>query len=94
MGDSNGEMLDRGISFFSTYKSRYQTNDGFVISSYCPIIWPHFQPAKPAEMMTHEEVIALKQKKKLITTATEQFNSKPAKGITYLQEVGLVSSLS
>ena len=43
--------------------------------------------------MTHEEVVALKQKKKLITTATEQFNSKPAKGISYLQEVGLVSAI-
>lgn len=46
---------------------------------------------KPAEMMSHEELMALKYKKKLITTSTEQFNSKPAKGISYLQDVGLVS---
>jgi len=46
---------------------------------------------KSAEEMSHEELTALKHKKKLITTATEQFNSKPAKGVSYLQEVGLVS---
>lgn len=46
---------------------------------------------KPTEMMSHEELMALKYKKKLITTATEQFNAKPAKGVSYLQEVGLVS---
>jgi brefeldin A-resistance guanine nucleotide exchange factor 1 len=42
--------------------------------------------------MTHEELMALKNKKKLIRTATDQFNTKPAKGIAYLQEVGLLSS--
>ena len=42
--------------------------------------------------MSHEELMALKYKKKLITTATEQFNAKPAKGVAYLQEVGLIGT--
>ena len=41
---------------------------------------------------SHEEVMALKHKKKLITTATEQFNAKPSKGIAYMQECGLIKS--
>jgi len=41
---------------------------------------------------THEEVMALKHRKKLIATATEQFNTKPAKGISYMQEVGLIKT--
>ena len=36
--------------------------------------------------------MALKHKKKLITTATEQFNTKPAKGIAYMQECKLMMS--
>jgi len=42
--------------------------------------------------MSHEELMALKTKKKFIRTATDQFNAKPAKGIGYLQEVGLLST--
>ena len=34
---------------------------------------------------THENLMAIKHKKKLITTGTEQFNIKPTKGIEYLQ---------
>jgi brefeldin A-resistance guanine nucleotide exchange factor 1 len=41
---------------------------------------------------THEEVMALKHKKKLITSATEQFNSKPTKGITFMKECGLIKA--
>lgn len=36
--------------------------------------------------------MALKHKKKLITTATEQFNAKPSKGITYMQECKLMAT--
>ena len=39
---------------------------------------------------THEEVMALKHRKKLMTTVTEQFNAKPAKGVAYMQECGLL----
>ena len=35
---------------------------------------------------THENLMAIKHKKKLITTGTEQFNINPKKGIAYLQE--------
>ena len=36
--------------------------------------------------------MAQKHKKKLITTATEQFNAKPSKGIAYMQECGLIKT--
>ncbi len=48
--------------------------------------------ASKIKIPTHEEVMALKHKKKLITTATEQFNTKPAKGVTYMQECGLLKT--
>ena len=39
---------------------------------------------------SHEQLMSLKYKKKLITTATELFNTKPSKGVSYLQEQGLI----
>ncbi|TRY67573.1 hypothetical protein TCAL_07827 [Tigriopus californicus] len=41
---------------------------------------------------SHEEVMALKHKKKLIQSATEQFNAKPTKSITFMQENKLIQS--
>ncbi|XP_040581498.1 Golgi-specific brefeldin A-resistance guanine nucleotide exchange factor 1 [Lepeophtheirus salmonis] len=43
----------------------------------------------PKTTLTHEQLMALKHKKKLIGTATEQFNTKPSKGISFMQEAGL-----
>jgi len=40
---------------------------------------------------THESLMAIKHKKKLVTTGTDQFNVKPSKGIEYLQEARLLS---
>ena len=40
---------------------------------------------------THENLMAIKHKKKLLSTGTEQFNMKPSKGIEYLQENRLLS---
>ena len=37
---------------------------------------------------THENLMAIKHKKKLLTNGTEQFNVKPSKGIEYLQVGG------
>ena len=39
---------------------------------------------------SHEQLMSLKYKKKLITTATELFNTKPSKGVSYLQDQGLI----
>ncbi|XP_062852206.1 Golgi-specific brefeldin A-resistance guanine nucleotide exchange factor 1 isoform X2 [Trichomycterus rosablanca] len=39
-----------------------------------------------------QELLAIKNKKKLLVTGTEQFNQKPKKGIQFLQEKGLLSS--
>lgn len=41
---------------------------------------------------SHEEVMALKHKKKLIQSATEQFNAKPTKSITFMQENKLIKT--
>ncbi|XP_053393405.1 Golgi-specific brefeldin A-resistance guanine nucleotide exchange factor 1-like isoform X2 [Mercenaria mercenaria] len=40
---------------------------------------------------TQEDLFALKQRKRVYHTGTEYFNQKPAKGIAYLQEQGLLS---
>ncbi|CAB0006397.1 unnamed protein product [Nesidiocoris tenuis] len=45
-----------------------------------------------AQIPTHEELMAVKRKKKLLATGTEHFNSKPKKGIQFLQEHHLLSS--
>ena len=39
---------------------------------------------------SHEQLMSLKYKKKLITTASELFNTKPSKGVSYLKEQGLI----
>ncbi|KAK3910453.1 Golgi-specific brefeldin A-resistance guanine nucleotide exchange factor 1 [Frankliniella fusca] len=41
---------------------------------------------------THEQLMAVKRKKKLLATGTEQFNSKAKKGIQYLQEHHLLAT--
>jgi brefeldin A-resistance guanine nucleotide exchange factor 1 len=38
---------------------------------------------------SHEELMSLKHKKKIVNTATAQFNTKPTKGVAYMQEMGL-----
>ncbi|CAM1293367.1 GBF1 (predicted) [Pycnogonum litorale] len=40
----------------------------------------------------HETLMAIKHRKKLLASGTEQFNSKPSKGILFLQENGLLST--
>ncbi|XP_077538391.1 sec7 domain-containing protein garz [Haemaphysalis longicornis] len=40
---------------------------------------------------SHEELMAIKFKKKLLASGTEHFNSRPSKGIEFLQEHGLLS---
>ena len=41
---------------------------------------------------SREDLMALKSKKNVITSATEQFNNKPAKGIAYLQEMNMIAT--
>ncbi|KAK6628289.1 hypothetical protein RUM43_002101 [Polyplax serrata] len=41
---------------------------------------------------SHEELMAVKRKKKLLTSGTEQFNTKPKKGVQFLQEHCLLST--
>ncbi|XP_050424848.1 Golgi-specific brefeldin A-resistance guanine nucleotide exchange factor 1 isoform X2 [Adelges cooleyi] len=41
---------------------------------------------------SHEELMAIKRKKKLLSSGTEKFNTKPKKGIEFLQEHGLLST--
>ncbi|XP_061083550.1 Golgi-specific brefeldin A-resistance guanine nucleotide exchange factor 1 isoform X3 [Conger conger] len=53
-------------------------------------------PAKPQRfsccLPDSQELLEIKNKKKLLITGTEQFNQKPRKGIQFLQEKGLLSS--
>ncbi|XP_015907017.1 Golgi-specific brefeldin A-resistance guanine nucleotide exchange factor 1 isoform X3 [Parasteatoda tepidariorum] len=42
------------------------------------------------EIPSHEILMAVKHKKKILITGTEQFNSQPTKGILFLQEHGLL----
>ncbi|XP_060605825.1 Golgi-specific brefeldin A-resistance guanine nucleotide exchange factor 1-like isoform X2 [Ruditapes philippinarum] len=44
-----------------------------------------------SDLPTQEELYALKQRKRVYQTGTEYFNQKPAKGIAYLQEQGMLS---
>nr|CAD7196617.1 unnamed protein product [Timema douglasi] len=41
---------------------------------------------------SHEQLMAIKHKKKLLSTGTEHFNAKPKKGIQFLQEHHLLST--
>ncbi|RZF38846.1 hypothetical protein LSTR_LSTR014152 [Laodelphax striatellus] len=41
---------------------------------------------------SHEQLMAVKRKKKLLATGTEHFNSKPKKGIQFLQDQNLLST--
>ena len=41
---------------------------------------------------SHEDLMALKYKKNIINSATEQFNTKPSKGVAYMQEMKLWST--
>jgi len=52
---------------------------------------PPVTKEKAQAVPTHESLMAIKHKKKLITTGTDQFNVKPSKGIEYLQESRLLS---
>ncbi|XP_048864709.1 Golgi-specific brefeldin A-resistance guanine nucleotide exchange factor 1 isoform X1 [Brienomyrus brachyistius] len=53
-------------------------------------------PKKPQRFSSclpgSQELLDIKNKKKLLITGTEQFNQKPKKGIQFLQEMGLLSS--
>ncbi|KAL3876500.1 hypothetical protein ACJMK2_034342, partial [Sinanodonta woodiana] len=44
------------------------------------------------QIPTQDELMAIKHKKRVYHTGTEQFNAKPAKGIQYLQEQGFLKT--
>ncbi|XP_022240117.1 Golgi-specific brefeldin A-resistance guanine nucleotide exchange factor 1-like isoform X2 [Limulus polyphemus] len=58
-------------------------------SNRIPLIKPN-RMSISENISSHEELMAVKHKKKLLATGTEQFNSKPSKGISFLQENGLL----
>uniref|UniRef100_A0A182PGX0 SEC7 domain-containing protein n=1 Tax=Anopheles epiroticus TaxID=199890 RepID=A0A182PGX0_9DIPT len=45
------------------------------------------------QKLTHEELAAIKRKKRLLTQGTDLFNQRPEKGIQFLQENGLLNSV-
>lgn len=54
-----------------------------------PQVRPNRMPISPS-IPSHEDLIAQKQKKRLLATGTELFNKNPAKGVSFLQEHGLL----
>ncbi|RUS73129.1 hypothetical protein EGW08_019109 [Elysia chlorotica] len=56
-----------------------------------PLIKPNRMVKFTNKMPTHDDLVELKQKKKIYQIGTEQFNQKPSKGLSYLQEQGLLS---
>ncbi|XP_053679381.1 Golgi-specific brefeldin A-resistance guanine nucleotide exchange factor 1 [Anopheles nili] len=45
------------------------------------------------QRLTHEELAAIKRKKRLLTQGTDLFNQRPEKGIQFLQENGLLNQV-
>lgn len=45
------------------------------------------------QALTHEELAAIKRKKRLLTQGTDLFNQRPEKGIQFLQENGLLNAV-
>ena len=43
------------------------------------------------EIPTHDQVCAIRTKKRLLISGADQFNIKPAKGIQFLQDNGVLS---
>lgn len=54
-----------------------------------PQMRPNRMPISADLIFSHEDLIARKQKKRLLQTGTDLFNQTPAKGILFLQEHGL-----
>ncbi|KAF2354695.1 Sec7 domain [Trinorchestia longiramus] len=51
-----------------------------------------FTVLKDDEELSREHLLALKEKKKLLATGTDQFNVKPEKGIQFLQDNGILGT--
>lgn len=54
-----------------------------------PQLRPNRMPISTELIFSHEDLIARKQKKRLLQTGTDLFNQSPAKGVAFLQEHGL-----
>ena len=79
---------DEADSTGTTTSSKPRLKDA---SKRGPMIKPNRM--KVCERLPTEEALAtVKRRKKLLQTGTEQFNVKPAKGIAFLQEHGLLST--
>uniref|UniRef100_A0A182R4X8 SEC7 domain-containing protein n=1 Tax=Anopheles funestus TaxID=62324 RepID=A0A182R4X8_ANOFN len=50
-------------------------------------------PAESPQKLSHQELAAIKRKKRLLTQGTDLFNQRPEKGIQFLQENGLLNSV-
>nr|XP_039272742.1 Golgi-specific brefeldin A-resistance guanine nucleotide exchange factor 1-like isoform X2 [Styela clava] len=64
-----------------------ETVEGAEQTKQQPIIPPRFSSAMP----NIEELIKIRHKKKLVQLGTEYFNQKPKKGVSFLQEQGLLA---
>jgi len=55
-----------------------------------PQLRPNRMPISAQLIFSHEDLIARKQKKRLLQTGTDLFNQHPGKGVAYLHEHGLL----
>ncbi|ROT77625.1 Golgi-specific brefeldin A-resistance guanine nucleotide exchange factor 1 [Penaeus vannamei] len=64
-----------------------------LLGGFSPVT-PQLRPRcvlSDSSKVSREQLLALKEKKKLLAAGTDQFNAKPEKGIKFLQENGIVS---
>ncbi|XP_035897623.1 Golgi-specific brefeldin A-resistance guanine nucleotide exchange factor 1 [Anopheles stephensi] len=78
---SQGDRLSRGAIVGGASGGDEPTVDGATL--------PEASPQK----LTHEELAAIKRKKRLLTQGTDLFNQRPEKGIQFLQENGLLNAV-
>jgi len=65
---------------------------GHLFAKMDPVQGSHTAPPpQPSLVPTHESLMAIKHRKKLISTGTDQFNVKPKNGIEHLQESRILS---
>ncbi|XP_018008715.1 Golgi-specific brefeldin A-resistance guanine nucleotide exchange factor 1-like isoform X2 [Hyalella azteca] len=65
-----------------------------LLNGFCPVTpkLKAFTVLRDDEELLREHLLALKEKKRLLATGTDQFNVKPEKGIQFLQDNGILGT--
>uniref|UniRef100_A0A182MM42 SEC7 domain-containing protein n=1 Tax=Anopheles culicifacies TaxID=139723 RepID=A0A182MM42_9DIPT len=93
--NSEPAVVVENISKFLHSSQSDRLNRGAIASGASagdePVIEGATQPAESPQKLSHEELAAIKRKKRLLTQGTDLFNQRPEKGIQFLQENGLLN---